>query len=104
MTAPRGGWQRSANDERNRRSVYIFVRRNTRYPMLEAYDMPDTHESCPRRMVTTTAPQALTMLNDKVVLQWAQAFAGRALAAPEPVDAAYQLAYSRPPDAFEKDT
>jgi hypothetical protein len=26
--------------------------------MLEAYDMPDTHESCPRRMITTTAPQA----------------------------------------------
>ena len=23
-----------------------FVRRNTRYPMFEAFDMPDTHESC----------------------------------------------------------
>jgi hypothetical protein len=104
MTVPRGGWKLSADDERNRRSVYIFVRRNTRYPMLEAYDMPDTHESCPRRMVTTTAPQALTMLNDKVVLQWAQAFAARALAAPEPVETAFQLAYSRKPDAWEKDT
>ncbi|HXA53155.1 MAG TPA: DUF1549 and DUF1553 domain-containing protein [Candidatus Acidoferrum sp.] len=104
MTAPRGGWKLSANDERNRRSVYIFVRRNTRYPMLEAYDMPDTHESCPRRMVTTTAPQALTMLNDKTVLQWAQALAGRALAAPDPVEAAFQLAYQRRPDSWEKDT
>jgi hypothetical protein len=104
MAAPRGGWKLSANDERNRRSVYIFVRRNTRYPMLEAYDMPDTHESCPRRMVTTTAPQALTMLNDKSVLQWAQAFAGRALAAPDPVETAFQLAYQRRPDSWEKDT
>src|SRR5205823_444943 len=46
MPVPRGGWKTSIEDERNRRSVYIFVRRNTRYPMLEAYDMPDTHESC----------------------------------------------------------
>ena len=104
MAAPRGGWKLSAEDERNRRSVYIFVRRNTRYPMLEAYDMPDTHESCSRRMVTTTAPQALTLLNDKTVLQWAQAFAGRALAAPDPVDAAFELAYQRRPDSWEKDT
>ncbi len=104
MGALRGGWKVSAQDERNRRSVYIFVKRNQRYPMLEAMDMPDTHESCARRGVTTTAPQALTMLNDKVVLEWAQAFAARAGKAADPVAAAYQLAYSRPPDSWEKDT
>ena len=104
MPAPRGGWKLSTPEERNRRSVYIFVRRNTRYPMLEAFDLPDTHESCSRRDVTTTAPQALTMLNDKVALEWAQSFAARALAAPDPVDRAFRLAYSRPPDGFEKDT
>jgi len=54
-------------------------------------------------MITTTAPQALTLLNDKTVLAWSQAFAGRALAAPDPVDAAFELAYSRHPDAWEKD-
>ncbi len=104
MPAPRGGWKVSSPEERNRRSVYIFIRRNSRYPMMEQFDMPDTHESCPRRDVTTTAPQALAMLNDGVVLQWAQAFAGRALAAKDPVDQAFRLAYSRPPDAWEKDT
>ncbi len=104
MAPPRGGWKLSVEDERNRRSVYIFVRRNTRYPMLDAYDMPDTHESCPRRMITTTAPQALMLLNDHVVLQWAQAFAARALATEAPVNTAFRLAYSRPPDAWEKDT
>ena len=86
------------------RSVYIFVKRNQRYPMLEALDMPDTHESCPRRSVTTTAPQALTMLNDKVVLEWANALAERASKAPDPVAAAFQLAYARQPDSWEKDT
>jgi hypothetical protein len=104
MASPRGGWKVSANDDRNRRSVYIFVKRNARYPMMEAFDMPDTHESCPRREVTTTAPQALAMLNDRVALDWARAFAGRVLAEKDPVDAAFRLAYSRQPDGWEKDT
>jgi Protein of unknown function (DUF1553)/Protein of unknown function (DUF1549) len=104
MGALRGGWKLSAPEERNRRSVYIFVKRNTRYPMMEIFDMPDTHESCSRRDVTTTAPQALTMLNDKVTLEWAQAFASRALASNDPVERAYRLAYLRSPDSWEKDT
>jgi uncharacterized protein DUF1553/uncharacterized protein DUF1549 len=104
MASPRGGWKLSSPEDRNRRSVYIFVKRNARYPMMEAFDMPDTHESCSRREVTTTAPQALTMLNDKVVLEWARSFAARALADRDPVDRAFRLAYSRPPDGWEKDT
>jgi hypothetical protein len=108
MPAPRGGWHVSEAGERNRRSVYIFVRRNARYPMLETFDMPDTHESCARRSVTTTAPQALTMLNNKVAVDWARAFAGRVISAgaeqSRQIERAYLLAYSRRPDSFEKDT
>ena len=44
------------------------------------------------------------MLNDRVALEWAQAFAGRALQASDPVAAAFRLAYSRTPDGWEKDT
>ena len=62
----RGGWKVNAEPaERNRRSIYVFVRRNTRYPMFETFDMPDTHESCSRRNVTTGPIQALTLLNSK---------------------------------------
>jgi len=104
MGALRGGWKLSSPEDRNRRSVYIFVKRNARYPMMEAFDMPDTHESCSRREITTTAPQALTLLNDQVTLDWAQAFAARVLATKEPVNSAFRLAYSRPPDPWEKDT
>jgi hypothetical protein len=106
----RGGWKVNEDPaERNRRSVYIFVRRNTRYPMLESLDMPDTHESCGRRNMTTTAPQALTLLNSKLTLEWAQAFAARVLSiagsvARQQVESAYQLAYSRNPDATELQT
>ncbi|HEV2687136.1 MAG TPA: DUF1549 and DUF1553 domain-containing protein, partial [Bryobacteraceae bacterium] len=106
---PRGGWKVSEPAERNRRSVYIFVKRTARYPMMEAFDMPDTHESCGRRNQTITAPQAMALMNDKVSLEWAQAFAGRLLAeagtdANAEIDRAYRLAFGRHPDGFEKDT
>src|SRR5260221_11237498 len=105
---PRGGWKVSDPAERNRRSVYIFVRRNARYPMLEAFDMPDTHESCGRRNQTITAPQAMSLLNSKVSLEWSQAFAGRVLKTAgtdqaASVDTAYRLAYGRHPTGAEKD-
>ena len=107
---PRGGWKVSESaEDRNRRSLYIFVRRNARYPMMEAFDMPDTHESCGRRNQTITAPQAMSLLNGKVSLEWAQAFAGRVLKQAGPdaqaeIKVAYKLAYGRSPDGFEKDS
>ena len=106
---PTGGWNetRSAADHR-RRSVYIFIRRNTPYPMLATFDFPDTHESCARRNRTTTAPQALALLNGEEPAEWARALAGRVLsiAGANPikqVGVAYSLAYARVPDPREKD-
>jgi hypothetical protein len=104
----RGGWKTNAKPEdRNRRSIYIFVRRNMRYPMFETFDMPDTHESCPRRNTTTSPLQALTMLNNKLTLEWAEAFADRVLQkagndASKQIETAYLMAYSRLPDAKER--
>jgi hypothetical protein len=104
----RGGWKVSERPEdRNRRSVYVFVRRNTRYPLFETFDMPDTHESCPRRDVTTSPQQALMMLNSSMTIAWAQAFADRVMkqAGGDPaaqIAAAYRLAYSRAPRAGER--
>ncbi|MGH9721923.1 MAG: DUF1553 domain-containing protein, partial [Bryobacteraceae bacterium] len=104
----RGGWKKDEDPaEASRRSVYVFVRRNTRYPMFEAFDMPDTHESCARRSATLTAPQALELLNNEVVLDWSRAFAGRVLndgglSAEAQVDRAWRLAFSRTPSAGER--
>lgn len=103
----RGGWNRKESAEaRNRRSIYVFMRRNSRYPMFQAFDLPDSHESCARRSVTTTAPQALNLLNDKVILSAAQAFAGRVLQTAgtdvnAQIAAAYRLAFARKPAADE---
>ncbi len=104
----RGGWKKDEDPaEAQRRSIYIFVRRNTRYPMMEIFDMPDTHESCGRRNQTLTAPQALELLNNELVLEWARAFAGRILndggiSDEAQIDRAYRLAFSRTPNDSER--
>jgi hypothetical protein len=108
MPTPRGGWK--VNDdtsERNRRSVYVFVRRNTRYPLFESFDMPDPHESCSRRNVTTSPIQALNLLNSNLTLEWAKGFAARVIASAgtdlaKQIDSAFELAYCRPPQPDEK--
>jgi hypothetical protein len=58
-----------------RRSIYLFVRRNLRYPLFEAFDKPDTNFSCPRRNLSTIAPQALMLLNSKLSLDAAKGLA-----------------------------
>ncbi len=106
---PVGGWgdARVASDS-HRRTVYVFVRRNLILPLLASFDFPDTHESCAMRNRTTTAPQALSLLNGREPAEWAAAFAGRVLRIAgsdisDQVAAAYRLAYARDPDAREKD-
>ena len=110
MPKPHGGWD--TNDvpsEHRRRSVYVFVRRNNPYPILDSFDFPDTHESCAMRNRTITAPQALALLNGEEPAEWARAFAQRVLSIAGPdatrqIETAYQLAYSRNPDPGERDT
>ena len=108
--SPVGGWstETRAFDHR-RRSIYVFVRRNAPYPMLDVYDFPDTHESCAMRNRTTTAPQALSLLNGAEPAEWAKAFAARVLAEAgidprEQVDVAYRRVYSRRPRPSERET
>jgi len=105
----RGGWTRSASAaDRNRRSIYVFVRRNLKYPLFDAFDLPDSNTTCPERNVTVNAPQALMLLNSDLVLDQARAFAGRVLATAadrnDPaalVERAYRLALSRAPKPDE---
>src|SRR5262249_3415254 len=66
---PRGGWPRSASAaDRQRRSLYVFAKRNLKYPLFDAFDAPDTNVTCPERNVSVNAPQALMLLNSGLVL------------------------------------
>ncbi|MDQ6707641.1 MAG: DUF1553 domain-containing protein, partial [Acidobacteriota bacterium] len=90
-----------------RRSVYVYRKRGLPFPMFEVFDLPDQNISCGRRNVSTVPTQALTLMNDEFVLRQARLFAGRVKeAAPgdaaKQVDAAYEIALSRPPSAKER--
>jgi hypothetical protein len=102
-TAAAGGWSTEKDPEQNnRRSVYIFVRRNLRYPMLQEFDSPNTFDVWHTRRNTVTAPQALDILNNDLILEWSRATAGKVLGAGsrtsepwEHIDRAFKLTYGR---------
>jgi len=72
------GWTVSPDPKDHlRRSIYIFSRRNLRFPFLEVFDAPDSNLSCPERGRSTTAPQSLTLLNAGEVMAAAKATAER---------------------------
>ncbi len=99
----KGGWPVSADpQDRVRRSVYTFQRRNLRHPFLEAFDQPDSNLSCPKRERSTTAPQALALLNSDEVLEASMALAERLAKGPDKIDRAYRLILGRTPSETER--
>jgi mono/diheme cytochrome c family protein len=92
----------------NRRSIYRFVVRSVPDPFMDTLDCPDASLLSPTRNVSTTALQALAVLNDPFVLRQSQHFAGRLEKinddVKEQISAAYQLAMNRAPrkDELEK--
>src|SRR6202522_4595266 len=107
-TAVAGGWRTEKDPaQSDRRSVYIFVRRNLPYPLLQEFDTANTFESCDYRKNTVTAPQSLDLLNNELVLDWARSLAGRVLndsvlTPAAQVDRAFRLAYGRGATADEQ--
>ena len=94
-------------DEAHRRGVYVLSRRNFMFPLFDKFDRPDPATSCPRRDMTTVAPQALWTLNNEVSYRQAQQFAARLVRQyginPSAwVNAAWRLALARPPSAQEE--
>jgi len=94
--------------EHLRRSLYLFKKRNVRYPLLESFDAPDNQTACPRRETSTHALQALNLLNSETTIARARALAARILREapsdpPARVKRAYEIALCRPPSPAETD-
>ena len=94
--------------EANRRAVYILSRRNFAFPMFDKFDRPDAATSCPRREMTTVAPQALWTLNNAVSYDLAKQLAARVVKqhpgdSSAWVESAWQIALARKPSRQEKD-
>ena len=92
--------------EHLRRSLYLFRKRNVRYPLLESFDSPDTQFPCPRRETSTHALQALNLLNSEFASGRARALAGRILreagsSQDERIQHAYRVVLCREPSPAE---
>ena len=102
------GWRVSGNPKDHaRRSIYIFARRNLRFPFLEVFDAPDNNLSCAARERSTTAPQSLTLLNSDEAIAAATAVAERLSeqtdSADEQISQACRLIFGRRPVLRELD-
>jgi hypothetical protein len=90
-----------------RRSIYMEQPRMQRDASFGAFDCPDFAQPIGKREQSTTALQALSLLNSPFMIQQAEKFAERlARDAPDSVTAqverAFWLAFGRPPDAEER--
>jgi mono/diheme cytochrome c family protein len=94
------GWYPSPKAEQYARSLFLIQKRNTRIPILEAFDLPDNSTPCARRNVSTVAPQAMTLMNSPLAVDAAHAFSERlptASSSSEQVQAAFRMALQRDP-------
>jgi hypothetical protein len=102
QSRPGEGWGQSDPVESARRSIYVYSKRAIALPELELLDTPDTTSPCEQRPVSTTAPQALTLLNGSFLQEQSGLFAKRLCrqagpAAADRVRLAFALALCRPP-------
>jgi hypothetical protein len=102
-------WNISQGEDRYRRSLYTFSKRTAPFAAYLAFDGPTGEVCLARRDVSNSPLQALTLMNDELFLEAAQA-AGRQLAASQaaskgPIDQRlgelFRRALVRPPTAEE---
>ena len=98
-------WKVSPAGDRYRRGLYTFTKRTAPFAMATTFDAPSGEVCVARREVSNTPLQALTLLNDPVFEEAAQAL-GRLMAAQggpveDRVDALFRRCLTRAPDRDE---
>lgn len=66
-------WEISKTQDRLRRSIYGIVKRSVRDPLMDSFDYANTTSPLTERPVTTVAPQALILLNNRFTAERAAA-------------------------------
>jgi hypothetical protein len=98
-------WNVSSGPDRYRRGLYTFSKRTAPYAMFTTFDAPSGEACVARREVSNTPLQALTLLNDTVFLEAAQALGRLAAAQPasdeDRVKFLFRRCITRPPSADE---
>lgn len=107
-TLKAGQWNTSERvADHYRRSVYLFARRNLRFPLFATFDRPAANCSCAVRHPSTTALQSLLLLNSEFSFDAATRLARRVdqeQDASAKCEALYRLALSRQPASSELQT
>ena len=87
----------------HRRSVYRFIVRSQPQPFMDTFDCADPSQLVDKRGETTTALQALALLNNHFMVKMSQRFAENITKknASDPVRLAFQMALSRVPSDEE---
>ena len=91
-----------ALDGAGRRSLYLNVRRNFLNPLFLAFDMPVPFSTMGRRNVSNVPAQALTLMNDPMVVGQARLWVKRVMNVPlqsarARLDDLFETAFGRPP-------
>ena len=103
-------WQVSrSKTDHDRRTIYLFAKRNLRLPFMDTFDAPALQSSCSRRESSTHAPQALELLNGQLANDLALSFASRLRQESSgdmarAVDRAFRLALGRAPTDSERNS
>ena len=75
-------WTVSPGEDRWRRSVYTFAKRTAPYALFMTFDGTSGEACLPRREVSNSPLQALSLMNDTVFVEAAQALGREVVAAP----------------------
>lgn len=86
----------------HRRSVYRFIIRSQPQPFMDTLDCADPSQLVDKRGETTTALQALALLNNAFMVRMAEHFADNVKDRVDPVGTAVELTLSRAPSAEER--
>ena len=98
-------WNVSKGEDRYRRSLYTFSKRTAPFAMFAAFDAPSGEACVPRRDVSNTPLQSLTLLNDGMFMEAAEAL-GKAAASSdrsvaEKISVVFRRCLVRPPQPEE---
>lgn len=98
-------WTVSQGEDRYRRGLYTFSKRTAPYATFATFDAPSGEATCPRREMSNTPLQALTLLNSEAFMEAAQALGKNLAAQPgtvtEKATILFRRCVTRPPTAAE---
>lgn len=89
-------------ENRYRRALYTYTKRSIPYPTMATFDAPSREFCSPRRLVSNTPLQALTMMNDEAFAEAAKGLARRMKydtegTVAEKIATGHRIATARPP-------